>query len=314
MTKKVNLTSRFTLLAFSDLHYNHVALFSVILVIYILTWVGNLILLISIHLSSQLHTPMYFFLGNLSVVDISFSTVTVPKLLSGVLHGMTVISFLGCFMQMFFFGTLGTSEIFLLAVMAFDRYLAICNPLHYISVMRRVVRVTLTVMCLVVASLHSLLYTYPMSQITYCGDRIIQHFFCDFTPLVKMSCSGTAHVELMMLTEGSVVTCIPFFLILISYVLIARAILKLKTTTGRSKAFSSCSSHLLVVCLFYISLILNYSHPSSSSSSQYDRIVSMGYTVLTPMLNPFIYSLRNQEVRKTLKKFVLKVCYKKSEK
>ncbi|KAM9330201.1 olfactory receptor 1f45-like [Gastrophryne carolinensis] len=305
MSTNVNLTSSFILLGFSDFPFYSVALFSVILVIYSLTWIGNLLLLISIYLSPKLHTPMYFFLGNLSVVDVFFSTMTVPKLLSSILHGMTVISFFSCFLQMFLFFTLGTVEMYLLAVMAFDRYLAICNPLRYVSVMSRKVRVTLTVMCWVVGSLHSFLYTYPVSQLKFCGDRIIPHFFCDFTSLMKISCSSFSDIVLLMHTEGPMVVCIPFLLILISYMLIARAITKMKTTSSRSKAFSSCSSHLMVVCLFYVSIIFIYFRACSNCSSQYDRLVNLGYCMVTPMLNPFIYSLRNQDVRNTLKRFTI---------
>ncbi|KAM9330193.1 olfactory receptor 1E16-like [Gastrophryne carolinensis] len=273
------------------------------LVVYTFTLVGNLLLLSSITFSPQLHIPMYFFLANLSVVDISFSTVTVPKLLSGIHHGLTSISFLGCFLQVFFFLALGTTETFLLAAMAFDRYLAICNPLRYSSVMSKKVRVILTVCCWVASSLHSFLHSYTLSQLTYCEDRLIHHFFCDLTPLIKLACSSTRVAELLIYTEGTTAVIIPFLLILISYVFIARAIIKLKATTSRSKAFSSCSSHLMVISLFYITDIAIYFKPPSNYSPHYDRLVSMGYTVFTPMLNPFIYSLRNQDVKQTLKKF-----------
>ncbi|KAM9330204.1 olfactory receptor 1L4-like [Gastrophryne carolinensis] len=304
MAKIQNLTFGFTLLGFSDLHYDHVSLFTVILVAYTLTWIGNLLLLVSIQSSPQLHTPMYFFLGNLSVVDISFSTVTVPKLLSSILHEVDFISFLGCFLQVYFFLLLGTTEVFLLAVMAIDRYLAICNPLRYMLVMNNKVIVMLTSGCWVTSTLHASLYFYAMSQLDFCKGRRIHHFFCDMTPLIKLSCSGGARATILLYTEGSVVAGTAFLSILISYVLIARAILNLRSTTGRSKAFSSCSSHLMVVCLFYVTIIFIYMRPSTSYASQYDRVVSMAYTVLTPTLNPFIYSLRNQDVRKALQKLI----------
>ncbi|XP_077307368.1 olfactory receptor 1f45-like [Lithobates pipiens] len=299
--EKVNLTSSFTLLGFSDFHYNHAVLFSAILAIYTLTWAANFLLLSSIKLSQQLHTPMYFFLGNLSVVDITFSTVTVPKLLSSILHGSTSISFLGCFLQMYFFVFLGTTEIFLLSVMAFDRYLAICIPLNYILLMNDKVMVILVCTSWVAASLHSLLHTYILSHLTYCGDKLIHHFFCDVTPLIKLSCSSTSLAELLIFTEGSMVVIIPFLFILISYVLIGWAIMKMETKSSRSKAFSSCSSHLMVICLFYVTDIFIYFRPPSDYSSRYDRIISMAYTIITPMLNPFIYSLRNRDVKEALK-------------
>nr|DBA32320.1 TPA: hypothetical protein GDO54_000121 [Pyxicephalus adspersus] len=302
---KLNLTSGFLLLGFSDLHYNHVALFLTILVIYTLTWTANLLLISSIILSAHLHTPMYFFLGNLSVVDISFSTVTVPKLLSCILHGRAPISFLGCLLQMFFFLFLGTIESLLLAVMAIDRYLAICNPLRYTSLMNCKVLVMLTCTSWVAGALHSLLHTYVVSQLTYCEDRLIPHFFCDLTPLIKLSCSSTTLAELLIYTIGSMAVIIPFLFIIISYVLIGCTIVKMKTSSNRSKAFSSCSAHLMVIFLFYGTDISIYFRPPSDYSSQYDRIVSMAYTIITPMLNPFIYSLRNQDVKKALKKLIM---------
>ncbi|KAM5180454.1 olfactory receptor 1G1-like [Mantella aurantiaca] len=302
--EKANLTSGFILLAFSDLHYNHAALFSTILVIYVLTWTANLLLLSSIKLSPQLHTPMYFFLGNLSVLDISVPTVTVPKLLSCILHGRASISFFECFLQMYFFVFLGVTEIFLLSAMAYDRYLAVCFPLRYTSIMSDKLVVILSSSCWMAASLHSLLHTYILSQLTYCEDRLIHHFFCDGTPILKLSCSSTAIAELIIYTEAPIAVIIPFLFLLISYALIGGAIVKMKTSSSRSKAFSSCSSHLMVIFLFYGTIIFIYFRPPSNYSSQYDRLVSMAHTIITPMLNPFIYSLRNQHVKQALKKLV----------
>ncbi|KAM9330182.1 olfactory receptor 1L4-like [Gastrophryne carolinensis] len=300
-----NMTFGFILLGFSDLPLNHFALFSFILVAYILTWMGNLLLIMSICLSRQLHTPMYFFLGNLSVMDISFSTVTVPKLLSGVLHGADSISCVSCFLQMYFFVALGVSETLLLAVMAFDRYSAICNPLRYTLVINKKVQIIMTSSCWADGFLHSLLHLFTISNLKYCEDRLIHHFFCDITSLIKLSCSSTTHAELLLYIQASVTVTIPFILILISYMLISWALIKLKTTANRRKAFSSCSSHLMVVCLFYGTTIFIYSRPPSNYSPQNDRVVSMGYTIITPMLNPFIYSLRNQEVKHALKRLYL---------
>ncbi|KAM9330177.1 olfactory receptor 1E16-like [Gastrophryne carolinensis] len=300
-----NMTFGFILLGFSDLPLNHFALFSIILVVYILTWMGNLLLIISICLSQQLHTPMYFFLENLSVMDIFFSTVSVPKLLSGALHGAESISCISCFTQMYFFLALGVSETLLLAVMAFDRYSAICNPLRYTSVIDKKVQVLMASSCWASGFLHSLLHLFTISNLKYCEDRLIHHFFCDITSLIKLACSSITVAELLMYIQASLTVTIPFILILISYVLISRAVIKLKTTANRRKAFSSCSSHLTVVCLFYGTAIFIYSRPPTNYSHKNDRVVSMAYTVITPMLNPFIYSLRNQEVKQALKRLYL---------
>ncbi|KAM8947233.1 olfactory receptor 1f45-like [Pelodytes ibericus] len=187
--------------------------------------------------------------------------------------------------------------------MAFDRYLAICDPLRYTSIMRTKVWVILVGGCWIVASLHSFLHTYTISLLTYCEDRLIHHFFCDATVLIKISCSSTKFNELLIYTEASVAIIMPFLLILVSYILIGHAIFKLKTSSGRSKAFSSCSSHLTVICLFYGTVIFIYFRPPSIYSPSYDRIVSMVFAVVTPMCNPFIYSLRNQEVKHSLRVF-----------
>ncbi|KAM9330175.1 olfactory receptor 1L4-like [Gastrophryne carolinensis] len=302
-----NMTLGFILLGFSDLPVNRFALLSIVLVVYILTWMGNLLLIMSIWLSLQLHTPMYFFLVNLSAMDLSFSTTSVPKLLSGALHGAESISFVGCFLQMYFFVAVGISEALLLAVMAFDRYSAICNPLRYTSVINKKFQVVTTSNCWATGFLHSMFHVISISKFKYCEDRLIHHFFCDTTPLIKLSCSSTTLAVLLIYIEASTAIVVPFVLVLISYVLITRAVIKLKTTSSRSKAFSSCSSHLTVVCLFYGTIIFIYCRPPSNYSPQYDRVVSVVYMVITPMLNPFIYSLRNQEVKRALKRFVVQL-------
>ncbi|CAN2387822.1 olfactory receptor activity [Pristimantis euphronides] len=299
-----NTSSSFTLLGFSNFPCNQYALFSILLVIYLLTWISNLLLLTSITFSQDLDTPMYFFLGNLSLVDICFSTVTVPQLLHGLYHGRLRISFLCCFLQMYFFVSLGITENFLLSVMALDRYLAVCDPLHYTSIMNKSLCSILVVASWVTAALHSFLHTFSISKLTYCEDKLIQHFFCDMTALIRLSCSSTTLPEILIYTEGTLVIIIPFLLIMISYSLIAQAIVKLKTAESRRKAFFSCSSHLTVVSLFYGTIIFIYFRPPSNYSVSNDRLVSLVYSVITPMLNPFIYSLRNQEVKGIIKKFV----------
>ncbi|KAG8537598.1 hypothetical protein GDO81_024230 [Engystomops pustulosus] len=305
----MNVSSSFTLLGFSDLSCSHYVLFAILLVIYLLTWISNLLLLTSITLSSDLDTPMYFLLGNLSLVDICFSTVTVPQLLQGLYHGRSSISFLCCFLQMYFFVSLGITENFLLSVMAFDRYLAICNPLRYTSMMNKSLCSVLVVGSWVTAALHSFLHTFSISRLTYCEDRLVHHFFCDMTSLIRLSCSSTALPELLIYTEGTLAIIIPFLFIMASYLFIAHAIVKLKSNEGRRKAFFSCSSHLIVVSLFYGTIIFIYFRPPTDYSPSYDRMVSLVYTVITPMLNPFIYSLRNQEVKDTLKKLICRNLY-----
>ncbi|KAM9330189.1 olfactory receptor 12D3-like [Gastrophryne carolinensis] len=198
MDKEFNATSGFILLGFSDLRYNQWPVFFVILINYTLTWMGNALLLISIYISPQLHTPMYFFLGNLSVVDVSLSTVTAPRLLSSILHGLTTISYFSCFMQVFFFFFFGFAEIYLLVIMAFDRYLAICNPLRYTSIMNKEIRVTVIVICWLASFAHGFLYSYTLSQASYCEDRLVQHFFCDLAPLIKLACAGSTLPKLIL--------------------------------------------------------------------------------------------------------------------
>ncbi|CAO2642028.1 Olfactory receptor 1361, partial [Lemmus lemmus] len=234
---------------------------------------------------------MYFFLSNLSFVDVCFSSTTVPKVLAMHILGTQAISFSGCFMQIYFLCVFAVMDNFLLAVMAYDRYVAICHPLHYTTKMTHQLCALLVFGSWVVASLNALLHTLLMARLSFCADNTIPHFFCEVTLLLNLSCSDTHLNELMILLVAGLLMIAPFVCILVSYILIACAILRVSSPRGRWKAFSTCSSHLAVVCLFYGTIISLYFNPSSSHSGGRDTAAAMMYTVVTPMLNPFIYSL-----------------------
>uniref|UniRef100_A0A8C5XUU1 Olfactory receptor n=1 Tax=Microcebus murinus TaxID=30608 RepID=A0A8C5XUU1_MICMU len=253
---------------------------------------------------SRLHTPMYFFLGNLSFVDVSFSSNTTPKMLANHVLGIQTISFSGCLTQLYFLGVLASMDNFLLAVMAYDRFVAVCHPLHYTTKMTHQLCVLLVAGSWGVASLNALLHTLLMARLSFCADNIIPHFFCDVTPLLKLSCSDTHVNEMIILTEGSLIIVTPLVCILASYMHITCAVLRAPTIKGRWKAFSTCGSHLAVVFLFYGTIIAVYLNPLSSHSAEKDAAATVLYTVVTPMLNPFIYSLRNRDLKRALGKVV----------
>ncbi|XP_076433624.1 olfactory receptor 1f45-like [Peromyscus maniculatus bairdii] len=280
-------------------------LFLLFLIMYLATVLGNLLIILAIGTDSRLHTPMYFFLSNLSFVDVCFSSTIVPKVLAIHILGSQAISFSGCLTQLYFLCVLAVMDNFLLAVMAYDRYVAICHPLHYTTKMTHQLCALLVVGSWVVSSMNALLHTLLMARLSFCADNIIPHFFCDPPPLVKLSCSYTHLNELMILFVGGLLLISPFVCILVSYVLITCAILRVSSTRGRWKAFSTCSSHLAVVSLFYGTIISLYFNPSSSShSAGSDMAAAMMYTVVTPMLNPFIYSLRNKDMKGALRKML----------
>ncbi|CAH6786725.1 olfactory receptor 1361 [Phodopus roborovskii] len=276
-------------------------LFLLFLIMYLVTVLGNLLIILAIGTDSHLHTPMYFFLSNLSFVDVCFSSTTVPKVLANHILRSQAISFSGCLTQMYFLCVFADMDNFLLAVMAYDRYVAICHPLHYTTKMTHQLCALLVVGSWVVASLNALLHTLLMARLSFCADNTIPHFFCDITPLLKLSCSDTHLNELMILTEGAVIMVTPFVCILISYIHITSAVLRVSSTQGRWRAFSTCSSHLAVVGLFYGTIISLYFNPSSHSAGS-DMAAAMMYTVVTPMLNPFIYSLRNRDLKEALRR------------
>ncbi|XP_004706259.1 olfactory receptor 1361-like [Echinops telfairi] len=285
-------------------------LFVLFLSMYLATVLGNLLIILAISKDSHLHTPMYFFLSNLSFVDICFSSTIVPNMLTNTLSS-DIMSFLECLTQLYFLIALADMDNFLLAVMAYDRFVAVCHPLHYTTKMTPQLCILLVTGSWVIAILNALLHTLLMARLSFCADNTIPHFFCDMTALLKLSCSDTHLNEMMSLTEGGLIITIPFVCILASYICITSAVLRVPSTKGKWKAFSTCGSHLATVSLFYGTIIAVYFNPSSSHSTDKDTAATVLYTVVTPMLNPFIYSLRNKDIKGALTKIISMNCYVK---
>ncbi|XP_069494402.1 olfactory receptor 1G1-like [Ambystoma mexicanum] len=297
-----SLDSDFILLGFSDHPRYRTLLFGIFLSVYLLTLMGNALIIGVTMVARSLHTPMYFFLSNLSLVDACLSSVAVPRLLMDLVSETQKISFVACIAQVYFFISFAGIECFLLAAMGFDRYVAICDPLHYQAVMHKWFCVQLVAASWLINLVNSVLHTLLTSRLSFCGSRKINHFFCDLTPLFKLCCTSTLPNQVVIFTEGSLVVAAPFVAVLISYVLIVSTILKISTSKDRRRVFSTCSSHLLAVTLFYGTMIFVYFRPSSAYTPDHDRVVSVMYTIVTPLLNPFIYSLRNGEVKGAVRK------------
>ncbi|XP_004706256.1 olfactory receptor 1361-like [Echinops telfairi] len=279
-------------------------LFMLFLSMYLATVLGNLLIILAISSDSRLHTPMYFFLSNLSFVDICFTSTTIPKMLVNHILGSQTISYPGCLTQMYFFIVFINMDNLLLAVMAYDRFVAVCHPLHYTTKMTPQLCALLVSGSWVIASLHTLLHTLLTAGLSFCADSRIPHFFCDVASLVKLACSDTHISEMMILTEGGLMTITPLLCILVSYFCITCAVLKIPSAKGKWKAFSTCGSHLAVVSLFHGTIIAVYFSPSSTHSAEKDIAAAVMYTVVTPMLNPFIYSLRNKDMKGALRKMM----------
>nr|XP_025845074.1 olfactory receptor 56-like [Vulpes vulpes] len=282
----------------------HLFLFSMVVVVYTLAMAGNTAMVLLIWADARLHTPMYFLLSQLSFLDIFFTSVTVPKMIAGFLFGWTSISFVGCGAQMFFFMFLGAAECLLLALMAYDRYVAICNPLRYPSLMSHQTCLFMVAASWLGGSINASVQTALTLQFPYCGSRKIAHFFCEVPSLLRLACADTAAYEQVLFVTGVVVLLLPIAFITTSYALILAAVLGMHSVEGRQKALATCSSHLTVVNLFYGPLVYTYMLPASYHSPGQDDVVSIFYTVLTPMLNPVIYSLRNKEVTGAMKKVI----------
>ncbi|XP_047609560.1 olfactory receptor 8A1-like [Phacochoerus africanus] len=276
-------------------------LFLLFLGIYSITMLGNLGMVTLIWLSAQLHTPMYYFLSNLSLVDLCYSSVTTPKMLVNFVSEKNTISYAGCMCQLYLFIVFVVAECYMLTVMAYDRYVAICRPLFYNTIMSHQVCSLLVVTAYAMGLIGSTIETGMMLKVPYC-ELLISHYFCDIVPLMKLSCSNTYHIEMTIFFLAGFNIVVTGLMVLISYAFILSSILHISTTEGRSKAFSTCSSHLMAVGMFYGTTAFMYLKPSTASSLAQENVASVFYTTVIPMLNPLIYSLRNKEVKAAMQK------------
>ncbi|XP_012576673.1 PREDICTED: olfactory receptor 1J4-like [Condylura cristata] len=278
--------------------------FALFLAMYLTTVLGNLLIILLIRLDSRLHTPMYFFLSYLALNDVCLSSVTVPKTLMNLHTNDKSIPYAGCISQTYFLILFGCLDNFLLAVMAYDRYVAICQPLHYNTIMRPELCVSLVAGSFLFCSVHSLLHALLLARLSFCADSTIHHFFCDLTTLLKMSCSDISLNELVLFIEGGMIVMVPLSGILGSYIRIWTMVLREPSVKKFFKVLSTCGSHLLVVALFYGTIAEVYFFSSSSTSNDKNITGSVMYMVVTPLLNPFIYSLRNRDMKRALETFV----------
>ncbi|XP_006156351.1 olfactory receptor 10AG1-like [Tupaia chinensis] len=299
----------FILLGFSDTPNLQRILFGVFLLIYLSVLVCNSIIILITKIDPDLYTPMYFFLGNFSFLEVCYVTVTIPRMLMDLWIQKGHISFLACAVQMGFFLMLGGTECILLTVMAYDRYVAICNPLHYALVMNHKVCIQLVAASWISTVPAVIGQTWLIFSLPFCASHMINHFFCDIPPILKLACGNKFVTETaVFVVTGSVVfIMIPFLLIVVSYGKIICNILKLSSARGRSKAFSTCSSHLTVVVLFYGTGIITYLQPKPNQSERMGKLISLFYTVLIPTLNPIIYTLRNKDIMKAVRKLLAKL-------
>ncbi|XP_053428537.1 olfactory receptor 2T8-like [Nycticebus coucang] len=302
-----NTTAYFILLGLFNHTRAHQFLFVVVLTIFFSSMLGNALMLLLIHQDHRLHTPMYFLLSQLSLMDVMLASTTVPKMAVGYLTSNQFISLTGCGLQIFFFVTLGGGECFLLAAMSYDRYVAVCHPLQYPILMSQQLCLRMILGSWSLGVVDGVMQAFTTLSFPYCSTREIDHFFCEAPTLLRLACTDTFVFEYVMYICCVLMILIPFFFILTSYSLIIVAVLHMHSTETLRKAFATCSSHLVVVGLFYGAAIFIYMRPKSYRSASHDKVVSSFYTVLTPMLNPLIYSLRNSEVKGALKKLWIRV-------
>ncbi|XP_036161518.1 olfactory receptor 3A1-like [Myotis myotis] len=292
--------AQFLLEGLTDTEELRPLLFAIFLLVYIVAIIGNLGIVSLIIMDSRLHTPMYFFLANLSLLDTAYISNTVPQVLVHLLASVRAMPYRACLTQIFFLHFLAPWECFLLTAMSYDRYAAICQPLHYLVLMGRRTRIGLASISCLLALTNALTHTILAALLQFCGPRLITHFFCDLPPLLKLACSSTQANELALFFFSFLVALAPCALVVISYIHVVAAVLRMNSAEGRRKAFSTCGAHITVVCIFYITSVLCYILPSSAYSGLRDRVLSVLYVVLTPMLNPIIYGMRNKEVKRAL--------------
>ncbi|XP_029437688.1 olfactory receptor-like protein OLF1 [Rhinatrema bivittatum] len=294
--------TEFILVGFAAIPQLQIALFVIFLTIYIFTITTNLLIIGTVRAEQHLHKPMYFFISNFSVLEICYTNAIIPKMMVGLVTGNKSISVQGCIIQFYFVSDFSVTLHFLLAVMSYDRYLAICRPLHYTTIMTSRVCGYLALFAWTAGHFAPFMPAVMVSNLYFCGPQNIDHFFCDFAPLLKLSCTDTSLAEVTYFAFAwSVILCC-FFFTLVSYVHIISTVLRIKSPFGRQKTFSTCTSHLAVVSIYYGSVIFIYIRPTARTRFHWDKVVSVFYSMVTPVFNPIVYSLRNQEVKKALAK------------
>ncbi|XP_077117057.1 olfactory receptor-like protein OLF1 [Ranitomeya variabilis] len=300
---KWNFTTvdEFILLGLTNRQDMQIWLFIVVLTCYIVSLFGNIVIIWVSNINPRLNTPMYFFLRNLSFLDIWYTSSVVPIMLINLLSVKKTISFHACFTQMFIHLSLGGTESFLLLAMAYDRYVAICSPLHYTNIMHPILCIKIAIGSWFGGLLDSVVHTVYTLQLPFCSRNVVNHFFCETPSLLELACTDASLNKTLLFFCAIVVSGAPFFCILITYVKIISSIMKIRTTTGRRKAFSTCASHVLVVVLFYGTIFFIYMRPGTVHVTNHDKMAALFYSVITPMLNPLIYSLRNNDVKLALK-------------
>ncbi|XP_075424131.1 olfactory receptor 4E2-like [Ascaphus truei] len=292
--------TEFVFVAFTISPNLKLLVFSIFLFIYSLLLCGNILIMITIRVEPRLHSPMYFFLGKLAFIDLCYSSVTVPKMLVDFLSDQKSISYNGCITQLYFFHFFACAECFLFSAMAYDRYVAICRPLHYSTIMSRQLCFLMAAATWAISFVHSNIQTALTIGLPFCGPNEINSFFCDVPPLIRLACTDTTMIDAMIVANSGIVSLSCFLAVLISYIGITSTILQIRTAKGRRKAFSTCASHLIVVTFFFGPCVFIYMRPSKTFSA--DQVVTVFYTIIAPMLNPIIYTLRNEEVKTCMKK------------
>ncbi|XP_061446462.1 olfactory receptor 6E1-like [Rhineura floridana] len=301
MKNNQTTVSEFILLGFTDIQKLQLLLFTIFLCSYLLTIMGNAVIITISHIDYRLHTPMYFFLQNFSFLEISFTTAIIPQTLAHLATGNKSISYVGCMVQCFLYFHLGTTKFFLLAVMSFDRYVAICNPLRYTSIMSHHLCLSLVLFCWVGSFLLIIGPLILFLQFPICDSNILDHFFCDNTPLLKLLCGDTWLLGFLGFITAALSLLGTLTITVVSYINIIKTVLRMPSATGRQKAFSTCASHFIVVSITYGSCIFLYIKPTQSGKLELGKMVAILNTVVSPLFNPFIYSLRNKQVQESLR-------------